>query len=83
MTRLMSQIDPADIRSYDVYEDPNGSIVYLLLTGRIGCHNDHCPAMLPPAQTFEQRVIASERLTIDIRCSGGWPVNSHGWLRWG
>ena len=32
MARLMNQIDPADMQSYDLYEDPNGSIVYLLLT---------------------------------------------------
>jgi hypothetical protein len=32
MARLMHQIDPADIQSSDVYEDPSGSIVYLLLT---------------------------------------------------
>lgn len=32
MARLMEQIDRTDIQSYDIYEDPNRSIVYLLLT---------------------------------------------------
>jgi len=32
MVRLMDRIDPAQIRSYDVYHDPAGSVVYLLLT---------------------------------------------------
>jgi extracellular factor (EF) 3-hydroxypalmitic acid methyl ester biosynthesis protein len=34
MVRLMDRIDPTQVRSYDVYADPSGSVVYLLLTKR-------------------------------------------------
>ena len=34
MVRLLDRIDRAQIESYDVYADPSGSVVYLLLTKR-------------------------------------------------
>ena len=34
MVRLMERIDRAQVQSYDVYDDPSGSVVYLLLTKR-------------------------------------------------
>jgi extracellular factor (EF) 3-hydroxypalmitic acid methyl ester biosynthesis protein len=34
MARLLDKIEPAQIQSYDVYDDPNGSVVYLLIKKR-------------------------------------------------
>jgi hypothetical protein len=34
MVRLLAQIAPAQIQSYDVYDDPSGSVVYLLVKKR-------------------------------------------------
>jgi hypothetical protein len=34
MVRLLAQIEPAQIQSYDVYDDPGGSVVYLLVKKR-------------------------------------------------
>lgn len=34
MVRLLDKIEPAQVQSYDVYEDPSGSVVYLLVKKR-------------------------------------------------
>ncbi len=34
MVRLLAQIEPAQIQNYDVYDDPGGSVVYLLVKKR-------------------------------------------------
>ena len=34
LVRLLAQIEPAQIESCDVYEDPSGSVVYLLVKKR-------------------------------------------------
>lgn len=31
MLRLLAQIEPAEIQTYGVYDDPSGSVVYLLV----------------------------------------------------
>ncbi len=34
MVRLLAQIEPAQIQNYDVYDDPSGAVVYLLVKKR-------------------------------------------------
>jgi extracellular factor (EF) 3-hydroxypalmitic acid methyl ester biosynthesis protein len=34
MVRLLAQVEPTQIQSYDVYDDPSGSVVYLLVKKR-------------------------------------------------
>jgi extracellular factor (EF) 3-hydroxypalmitic acid methyl ester biosynthesis protein len=34
MVRLLAQVEPAQIQSHDVYEDPSGSVVHLLVKKR-------------------------------------------------
>lgn len=34
MLRLLAQIEPAQIQTYGVYDDPSGSVVYLLVKKR-------------------------------------------------